>query len=148
MTFQVYLDSTRVVAAEELEVLDLLSSKSEWDKIELRAAKNSMQVVIENCIGKAKRILKKYDCPVVPQKGRDVVAFMYEIGLIDDDLYSVLNSAIGLRNAMIHDYMNFDDAILHNVIHAKKYLPLIDFLMSEPNYTTVLRSRIENFFLQ
>jgi len=147
VTFQEYLILTRKIASQEQEILDEMSKKSTWSKIEIRAVKNSMQVIIENSIGKAKRILKNYNCPIIPQRASDAFDFMYEMGLIEDDTYGVMKSAIGLRNAMIHDYMNFNDEILHNVVESKKYALIIDFLMEEPNYSSVMIYRVENFFL-
>ena len=133
---------------EELEILDEMSKKEEWSKIEIRAVKNSMQVIIENSIGKAKRILKDFNCPIIPQKGSDAFEFMYDIGLIEDELYSTLKSAIGLRNAMIHDYMNFNDKILQDVVQKRSYSNIIEFLEVDINYSSVQLQRIENFFLQ
>ena len=147
MTFQEYLVNTKQVADEELEILSEMSKKGEWTKIEIRAVKNSMQVIVENSIGKAKRILKHFDCPIVPQKGSDAFTFMYEMGLIEDETYSTMKSAIGLRNAMVHDYMNFNDAILKSVVSEKKYEEVIAFLNSDISYSPVQLKRIENFFL-
>ena len=147
MTFQEYLNNTKTVAKEESEILDEMSKKTQWNKIEIRAVKNSMQVIVENSIGKAKRILKNFDCPIVPQKGSDAFEFMFEMGLIDDEVYSTMKSAIGLRNAMIHDYMNFNDDILKNVVQSKKYTGIIEFLNSDINYSDTQFKRIESFFL-
>ncbi len=147
MTFQEYLDRTKEIAKEETEILDEMSQKQFWSKVEIRAVKNSMQVIVENAVGKAKRVLKHYNCPIIAQKGSDAFSFMYEIGLIDDDTYSTMRSAIGLRNAMIHDYMNFNDEILMQVVKTKKYKEVTSFLMSDTKYSTVQLNRIENFFL-
>lgn len=147
MTFQEYLIKTTEVAQEELEILNEMSEKESWSKVELRAVKNSMQVIVENAIGKAKRILKHFNCPVVPQKGSDAFEFMYEMGLIEDETYATMKSAIGLRNAMIHDYMNFNDAILKRIVTEKKYDEVISFLESDISYSTTQLKRIENFFL-
>jgi len=147
MTFQEYLDRTKIIADDEQKVLDMMSVKEDWNSIEIRAVKNSMQVLVENSIGKAKRILKNFNCPIVPQKGSDAFEFMYEMGLIDDEMFSTMKSAIGLRNAMVHDYMNFNDDILKNVVTEKKYLDLVSFLKSELEYSSVQLKRIENFFL-
>ncbi len=147
MTFQQYLDKTASIAEEEAEILDEMSLKTQWNKIEIRAVKNSMQVITENAIGKAKRILKNFNCPVVPQRGSDAFEFMYDMGLIDDEMFSTMKSAIGLRNAMIHDYMNFNDAILKSVVRAKKYEEVIIFLKSDVVYSSVQLKRVENFFL-
>ena len=147
MTFQEYLDKTKLIAQDEEEILCEMSQKDVWSKIEIRAVKNSMQVIVENSIGKAKRILKYFNCPIVPQKGSDAFEFMYEMGLIEDEIYTTMKSAIGLRNAMIHDYMNFNDAILKNVVLAKKYDDIISFLKSDIKYNNTQLKRIENFFL-
>ena len=147
MTFQEYLYNTKAIAKEESEILDEMSKKKSWTKIEIRAVKNSMQVITENSIGKAKRILKNFNCPIVPQRGSDAFEFMYEMGLIDDETYSTMKSAIGLRNAMVHDYMNFNDDILRNVVQLQKYTDIISFLNSDINYTDTQFKRIENFFL-
>ena len=56
MNFKEYLNETKKIADEEKEILDILSSKKVLSPIELRAAKNSLQVMIENLIGKTKRI--------------------------------------------------------------------------------------------
>ena len=55
MTFQEYLEKTKEVAKEETEILDEMSQKEVWSKVEIRAVKNSMQVIVENAIGKAKQ---------------------------------------------------------------------------------------------
>ncbi len=41
-----------------------------------------MQVLIENMIGKSKKILKEFDCPIIPQRGRDAIFILYEVGAI------------------------------------------------------------------
>lgn len=48
-------------------------------------------------IGKARRILKQFNCPVVPTRSRDPFVMMHEIGLIDDGMYQVLMRAVGGR---------------------------------------------------
>jgi len=49
MNFKEYLIATQKIANEEKEILDLLSNKKTLFPIELRAAKNSLQV-IENVL--------------------------------------------------------------------------------------------------
>jgi len=147
MHFGAYLQESKRIAIEEKEILELLAAKEELSPIELRAAKNSLQVLIENAIGKAKRILKHYNCPVVPQRSRDAISFLYEVGAIDDEMYRSLHSAIGFRNSMIHEYMRFDEAVLYKILEAKRYLDLYDFLVDPVEYNAVVIKRIENFIL-
>jgi uncharacterized protein YutE (UPF0331/DUF86 family) len=135
----------------EKEILDTLCaqlmSNGALSKIELRAARASLQILIENSIGKARRILKHYDCPLVPSRGRDAFSIMYDAGLINDEHYQDLMQAVGFRNAMIHDYMNFDESILINIVREQKYGSIYHFLIQQPNYRAVQISRIENFSL-
>ncbi|MBI5186577.1 MAG: DUF86 domain-containing protein [Nitrospinae bacterium] len=143
------MNKTNEIAGEEKKVLDELSdaclNKGSLDPIQLRAAKNSLQVLIENAIGKGKQILKHYNCPVVPIRGRDVFNFMHEMGLISRETYTALIKAVGLRNAMIHDYMDFDNEILARVLKEKAYSAIHEFLTEEPSYNDTLKRRIENF---
>ena len=133
----------------EKEILDTLCDQLMYvgtlEKIELRAASASLQILIENSIGKARRILKHYDCPLVPSRGRDAFSIMYDAGLINDEHYQDLMQAVGFRNAMIHDYMNFDESILLNIVREQKYGSIYQFLIQQPNYTAVQKSRIVNF---
>ncbi len=145
MKFQDYLNRTIEIANEEKDILDTLSSKGTLDKIEFRAAKSSLQTLIENSIGKAKKILKHYDCPVVPIRGRDAIFFMYDMGLIDEERLQSLNSAIGFRNSMIHDYMKFDKNILIDIVQQQKYMEIYNFLIEPPKYSETLKKRISTF---
>ena len=145
MNFQKYLESTARVANEEKEILDILSSKTTLSPIEIRAARNSLQIMIENAVGKAKRILKHYNSPIIPQRARDSIDILYEVGAIDDDTHQSLVSAIGFRNVLIHDYMKFNDNILFGILKKKDYLTIYKFLIEKPDYSSVIISRIENF---
>jgi uncharacterized protein YutE (UPF0331/DUF86 family) len=149
MSFAPYLASTRKTAETEKEVLDLLYEKAiqtgALDKIEIRAARASMQIIIENAIGKARRILKHYNCPLVPSRARDALVIMYDTGLLSDEMYQSLMAAVGFRNAMIHDYMNFDENVLLGILRDKKYLDIHDFLIEEPSYGAVQLKRVESY---
>ena len=149
MSFETYLHSSIKTAEAEKEVLDILSfqlqDEADLGKIELRAARASLQILIENSIGKARRILKHYNCPLVPSRGRDAFTIMYDAGLIGDEMYQNLMQAVGFRNAMIHDYMNFDEAVLLKIVAEQKYLEIYTFLLEKPEYSHVQRSRVENF---
>lgn len=150
MQFQDYLENTKELARIECDILDelfqLLNEEGcVLDKFQIRAARSSLQILIENCIGKARRILKHYNCPVVPTRGRDAVGILFSIGLIEEDLYSALTSAVGFRNAIIHDYMNFDQDILISIVKDQKYVDIVTFLLSDVEMTSVLLKRIENY---
>ncbi len=145
MNFKDYLIATTKLANEEKEILDILSNKDILSPIELRAAKNSLQVMIEKLIGKSKRILKYYDCPIIPQRSKDALNFLYDIGALDDEEYYSLSGAIGFRNSMIHDYMKFKNEILYAILKEKRYLDIYNFLVDDINYKQIIITRIENY---
>ena len=147
VNFKEYLIETEKIANEEREILDFLSSKETLSPIEIRAVKNSLQVMIENAIGKLKRTLKYYNCPIIPQRSRDALNFLYDAGAIDDELFRALNSAIGFRNSMIHDYMKFNEDVLYKILQNKNYLDVYKFLVDKAEYDSVVIKRIESFSL-
>jgi uncharacterized protein YutE (UPF0331/DUF86 family) len=149
VSFEAYLQSTTKIAECEKELLDLLSDRlratAQLNKIELRAARASLQILIENSIGKARRILKHYDCPLVPSRGRDAFMILYDCGALDDEHYRSLMQAVGFRSAMIHDYMNFDEDVLVRIVSQQRYLAIYEFLIQRPDYNSVQSSRIKGF---
>ena len=145
MNFQEYLEESKKIANEEREILDILASKDILSPIEIRACKNSLQVIIENMIGKSKKILKYYNCPIIPQRARDALSFLYDVGAITDEVYRSLSGAIGFRNSMIHDYMKFNIDILYKILKDRSYMDVYAFLIEEVDYNAVIRSRIENY---
>jgi len=144
MSFDDSLDKSRQVAQEEKEILDLLRER-ELDPIALRAAKSSLQVMIENCIGKAKPILQHYHCPATPHESRDALRILADCEAIDEATYRALHQAIGFRNVMIHDSMNFDPEALRRILRSRMYDTLYAFLIDECRYDELIRRRIENY---
>ncbi len=142
--FHDYLAKTRLIATEEKDVLDMLRSMP-LDKITLRAAKNSLQVMIKNSIGKAKKILQFYHCAIIPNESRDALRILADCEAIEDEMANALHNAIGFRNAMIHDYMSFNNDILIEILKSKKYQTIYEFLIDECRYSDLIRKRIENY---
>lgn len=147
MGFTDYLEATTKRANEEKAVIESLVSKTRLSSIEIRAVKNALQVLIENSIGKAKKILKEYNCPLTPQRSKDAVVILHEVGAISDEIYRALSAAIGFRNVLIHDYMEFDDTMVYKILKQKSYLDIYHFLIEEPHYKDVIIRRIENYIL-
>jgi len=145
VNFTKYLTRTKHIAKEEKEILDYLSKKGNLSPIEIRASKSSLQVLIENMIGKSKKILKEFDCPIIPQRGRDAIFILYEVGAITHEQYREFMGAIGFRNSMIHDYMDFKVEILLSILIEKRYINIYEFLIEEPEYKESVQKRIENF---
>jgi uncharacterized protein YutE (UPF0331/DUF86 family) len=144
MSLESYLALSKKRANEEKAILESLSKRN-LSPIEIRAAKNSLQVLIENAIGKAKKILKYYHCPIIPQRSKDAFYILNEVGAIEEEEYRNLSAAIGFRNALIHDYLEFSDTILLDVLEKKKWISVYNFLQEDIVYENYIIKRIENF---
>jgi uncharacterized protein YutE (UPF0331/DUF86 family) len=149
MKFDAYLAKTKHNAEEEGAVLatlsSLLQSQSDLSAIEFRAAKASLQLLIENAIGKARQLLRHLKCPVTPVTAHDAFRIMRDVGMLDDDDYSALVRAVGFRNAMIHDYMNFDSQVLLRLVRTHEYQRVIDFLTRDASYPELVLRRVERY---
>ncbi len=133
----------------EKNVLDELSqianSKGTLDAIYTRAAKSSLQVIIENAIGKAKQRLKHFDCPLAVTKGKEAFWILSEVGFIEDEFRNRIGYAIGFRDIMIHDYMNFDEKLLLNIVKNQEYNTILTFLIDDVNPSETIKKRIASF---
>ncbi|MEQ5802246.1 DUF86 domain-containing protein [Halomonas sp. H10-9-1] len=111
--------------AEELEQLHEASTMANGlNALLYRAAERNLQLLTEACIGIAKQRLKSQGC-VVPSDARKAFDKLREQGLDASDV--PWNKVIGLRNALVHDYLNLDAAIVESIIHQREYRRLLDF---------------------
>ena len=149
MKFQEYLQRTIDVATVEKNVLDqlceLLATGKKLDQIQIRAAKSALQVLIENTIGKGKQILKHFQCPMVFHKGKEVFWVLTESGVIEENLQRILTQTIGFRNSMIHDYLNFDEKILVDILISEQHLIIYNFLIAPVELDETQKKRISTF---
>ena len=149
MKFQEYLQRTIDVSTIEKNVLDqlceLLNAGKELDLIQIRATKSALQVLIENTIGKGKQILKHFQCPMVFHKGKEIFWVLTEAGVIDEELQGVLTQAIGFRNSMIHDYLNFDEKILVEILINEQHIKIYNFLIAPVELDETQKNRISTF---
>lgn len=68
---------------------------------------HALQILIENAIGKAKQLLKASGQPV-PVSGYDAFKALVSSDLVAQAELPAWNAIIGLRNSIVHDYMNID----------------------------------------
>ncbi|MGZ8546464.1 MAG: type VII toxin-antitoxin system HepT family RNase toxin [Sulfuricurvum sp.] len=123
MTFHDYLAKTRVIATQEKEILDELYQQitlnGSLDGIQSRAAERSLQIMIENLIGRCKKILQHYDSPIIPLSGYDSAEILKNVGFFEDEEFSAMRRLFGFRNAIVHDYMDLDRLIVKAIVEMK-----------------------------
>jgi uncharacterized protein YutE (UPF0331/DUF86 family) len=121
--YEAYVYAVREQVEQHLAALDELSARSEQRPlsfIDRNAVERSLQIVVEAAIGCSKHYLKQRKKPV-PSEARGAIERVYELaGLTDPDI-ATMRGAIGMRNAIIHDYLNLDWARIEAVLAARKY---------------------------
>ena len=110
MRFDLYQAETARIAAEQAALLaqarEIMTQRT-LSLLEQGGMLHALQVLIENAIGKAKQLLKARNEPV-PVSAYDTFAALARCGEIDVATLPAWNAVIGLRNRIVHDYMNID----------------------------------------
>jgi uncharacterized protein YutE (UPF0331/DUF86 family) len=149
MTFPDYLAKTKAVANEEGTILDSLHQQHKLhgrlDEMQVRAAERSLQIMVENLIGRCKKVLQYYDSPLIPLSGYDSAEILKNVGFYEDEEFVQIRRFFGFRNAIVHDYMDLDRSIVAKIIEHQDYKQLEDFLIRPFQENGVIRKRIENY---
>lgn len=91
------------------------------------AIERLLQVLIEACIGISKHWLKFLGKPV-PNDAYKTFELLVHHGLLPESDLIKWRKIVGLRNALVHDYLNLDRAIVLNILREKHYLQLVNFI--------------------
>ncbi|AGA32218.1 protein of unknown function DUF86 [Thioalkalivibrio nitratireducens DSM 14787] len=116
MRLELYQQETAHIAREQAAMLaearERLRSGGALSRLEQNGVLHALQVLVENAIGKAKHLIKAAGEPV-PVSAYDSFAVLARLlGLSPQELVR-WNSVVGLRNRIVHDYMNLD---MHRVL--------------------------------
>ena len=124
--FEAYVYALRERAEQHVAGLDELSDLNDQRPLtfnERNAVERSLQVLVEMAVGCSKQLLKARQRPV-PSEARAAIERVYEmLGNIDPPA-AMLRGAVGMRNAIIHDYLNLDWGLVERVLKSRKYLLL------------------------
>jgi uncharacterized protein YutE (UPF0331/DUF86 family) len=91
---------------------------------------HALQILVENAIGKAKQILKDQNL-LVPVSAYDAFAALAEAGLLPHADLPAWNAVVGLRNRIVHDYMNINMELILQTIASGKHQFVVDFLLQQ-----------------
>jgi uncharacterized protein YutE (UPF0331/DUF86 family) len=104
---------------------ELRAIKRPLNPFETLAAERLIQVLIESCIGLAKHWVKAKGLGLVTDANRAFV-LLEQYGEINTGALN-WRKIIGMRNALVHDYLNLDTEVLLDIIQQKRYQDLDGF---------------------
>ena len=132
MRLDLYQAETARIAAEQAALLrqarQILEQGRTLTALEQSGVLHVLQVLIENAIGKAKQLLKMHNEPV-PVSAYDAFAALARCGEIEPDALPAWNAVIGLRNRVVHDYMNVDMSKVMELVASEKDKFITEFLL-------------------
>ncbi len=136
MRLEQYLIETAHIAREQGfmldEARDALLAERTLTRLEQNGVLHALQILIENSIGRVKQILKARG-EVVPVSAYDAFAAWARVERTDSSVLSLWNGFIGLRNRIVHDYMNLDMNRILELVRSRDYQTIVDFLCSPLN---------------
>lgn len=132
MQLDLYQQETNRLTAELQSMLDearqrLLDGQS-LSALEQAGVLHALQLLTENAIGKAKLWIKQRH-QAVPVSAYDAFAQLHRDKLVSDDAMRNWTAAIGLRNRIVHDYLNVDMGVIEELVKGQKYLMQVQFLL-------------------
>jgi uncharacterized protein YutE (UPF0331/DUF86 family) len=133
MRLDLYQAETAHIAREQSALLDearqTLVAGRTLSRLEQNGVLHALQVLIENAIGKTKQLLKAAGEPV-PISAYDAFAALARHGKLREAELSAWNAAIGLRNRIVHDYMNIDMQQVLELVCMARYGFIAEFLLA------------------
>jgi uncharacterized protein YutE (UPF0331/DUF86 family) len=132
MRLDLYQAETARIAADQSALLSqaktILNQGRALSPLEQSGVLHALQILIGNAIGKAKQWLKANDQPV-PISGYDAFKALANSDLIDQTDLAGWNAIVGLRNRLVHDYMNIDMDQITALLAANKDQFVVAFLL-------------------
>ena len=133
MRLDLYQSETAFIAQEQTALLDeartTLLAGDTLSRLEQNGVLHALQVLIENGIGKAKQLLKA-SAKQVPLSAYDSFIGLAELGVVQNGDLTLWNAAIGLRNRIVHDYMNIDMHRVLELVKSGQYRFITEFLLA------------------
>jgi uncharacterized protein YutE (UPF0331/DUF86 family) len=132
MRLDLYQAETARIASEQSALLAVAKQRLvdglALSPLEQSGVLHALQILIENAIGKAKQLLKAHD-EAVPVSAYDAFAALARRGTLPQDQLPAWNAIIGLRNRIVHDYMNIDMQRVQELVAQGRHEFVTEFLL-------------------
>lgn len=112
---------------DQLDELAEIVQARNLSTLEYRASERLLQLLIESAIGVAKHWLKALD-QTAPANAYQCFSKLAQRQLITDVQLQNWKKMIGLRNALVHDYLNIDPEIITSILRNRYYLDALEFV--------------------
>ena len=125
-----YLHEVQAYAENIVSELDELGDLSETSKLSNRdfyAIERLLQIFTEACIGIAKHWVKLLN-KTAPADAYQAFELLLVMGVISHQELPAWKRIIGMRNALVHDYLNVDRQIVLAVLRQRAYHQLLEFI--------------------
>mgnify|MGYP000241008099 CR=1 FL=1 len=109
----------------ELQGLTDIIKQRDLSRYEYRAAERTLQILIEACIGIAKHWAYALN-NVAPADAYSAFEILSQQGVASINKLA-WRKVIGMRNALVHDYLNIEPEIIRVVINKATYFELFVF---------------------
>lgn len=127
----IYQAECERIANQQAAALDeaklRLQAHAALSPLEQGGVLHAVQVLAENAIGKTKHWLKALGQPV-PISAHDAFESLYLQGGISHQDLNEWRAIVGLRNRIVHDYLNVDPEFINSLILQNKHNFIADFL--------------------
>lgn len=111
----------------DLQALAELLEQRAWTRLERSAAERTLHLLIESCIGIAKQRARQ----ITGQPCENVMSAFERLHDAEPDAPPIpWRRVVGLRNVLVHDYLEVDNRIVKSVIQQNHYHSLLDFARS------------------
>lgn len=132
MRHDLYQAETSRIAHEQGSLLGMaqqrLQNGEAFSALEQSGILHVLQVLIENAIGKSKHWLRAAGRPV-PVSAHDAFDDLVKAGILAPESIAAWHSAIGIRNRIVHDYMNIDMQVILPIVESGQYKFITEFLL-------------------
>ena len=105
-----------------------LEANGELSALEWNGLEHTLQLLVENAIGKAKHLLRLSGARPPPVNAYDAFTALNDVGICTEAEVDIWAKAIGMRNAIVHEYLKVDRDLIRAVLDSGAYRHVTDFL--------------------